>query len=102
METKDIVNEITNYLNTYISKESEFCAAMSVEHRTLQQNFTRLCLQWLEHISSPDYKTDARNEQSQKIASELLQAFRENQEKAGFTGETLNLMSLPSKHLSCI
>lgn len=102
METKNIVSEITNYLNTYSNKWPEFCAAMSVEHKTLQQDFTRLCLKWLEHISSPDYKTDVRNEQSQNIARELLQAFKEKQEQAGFTGETLDLVALPSRHLSCI
>lgn len=102
METIELINEITNYVNSFKNQGPEFCAAMSVEHKTLQQNFTRLCLQWIEHVASSDYKTDARNEDSKKIACELLQAFREKQEQAGFTGETLDLVSLPSKHLGTI
>lgn len=100
--TKELVQEITDYLNTFNSKEKEFCEAMSCEHRTLQQSFTKLCLQWIEHCASDEYRTDGRNEQSQKIARELLEGFKDKQIKEGFTGETLKLMSKPSGYLSCI
>ncbi len=100
--TKELVQEITDYLNTFNSKEKEFCEAMSCEHRTLQQNFTRLCLQWIEHCASVDYRTDGRNEQSQKIARELLEGFKQKQANDGFTNETLKMMCKPSGHLSCI
>ena len=101
-KTKELVQEITDYLNTFNSKEKEFCEAMSCEHRTLQQSFTKLCLQWIEHCASDEYRTDGRNEQSQKIARELLEGFKDKQIKEGFTGETLKLMSKPSGYLSCI
>ena len=100
--TKEIVNEITDYVNSFSNKEQEFCKAMSVEHRTLQQSFTKLCLSWLEHCASDEYRTDGRNEQSQKIAKELLDGFKEKQIKEGYTGETLKLMSKPSGYLRCI
>ena len=100
--TKELVQEITDYLNTFNSEEKEFCEAMSCEHRTLQQSFTKLCLQWIEHCASDEYRTDGRNEQSQKIARELLEGFKDKQIKEGFTGETLKLMSKPSGYLSCI
>lgn len=100
--TKELVQEITDYLNTFNSKEKEFCEAMSCEHRTLQQSFTKLCLNWIEHCASDEYRTDGRNEQSQKIARELLEGFKDKQIKEGFTGETLKLMSKPSGYLSCI
>jgi|688.fasta_scaffold992589_2 hypothetical protein len=100
--TKELVQEITDYLNTFNSKEKEFCEAMSCEHRTLQQSFTKLCLQWIEHCASDEYRIDGRNEQSQKIARELLEGFKDKQIKEGFTGETLKLMSKPSGYLSCI
>jgi hypothetical protein len=101
-DTKELVEEITDYVNSFSRKGPEFCTAMSSQHRTLQQSFTKLCLQWIEHVGSPDYRTDARNEDSKKIAQQLLQQFRELQEKEGFTGDTLDLMSIPSGHLGCI
>lgn len=100
--TKELVQEITDYVNTFNNKSEEFCEAMSVEHRTLQQSFTRLCLKWLEHCASDEYRTDGRNEQSKKIAKELLDGFKEKQIKEGYTGETLKLMSKPSGYLSHI
>jgi hypothetical protein len=101
-DTKEIVNEITDYVNTFNNKEQEFCKAMSAEHRTLQQSFTKLCLSWLEHCAGSEYRTDGRNEQSKKIAMELLEGFRERQIKEGYTGDTLELMSKPSGYLRCI
>jgi hypothetical protein len=100
--TKELVQEFSDYVNTFGDKSQEFCQAMSVEHRTLQQSFTKLCLKWLEHVASDEYRTDGRNEQSQKIAKELLDGFKEKQIKEGYTGETLKLMSKPSGYLSCI
>lgn len=99
IETKKLVGNITDYVNTFNDKGNEFCEAMSCEHRTLQQSFTKLCLKWLEHCASPEYRTDPRNEGSQKIARELLSGFMDKQTKEGFTGETLEFMSKPSGHL---
>lgn len=48
-----------------------FIKKMSTDHRTLQQNFTRLCLRWLEHMADPSTGVDPRNESSQKIARKL-------------------------------
>lgn len=101
-QTKEVVQEITDYVNTFNDKGEEFCEAMSREHRTLQQSFTRLCLKWLEHCASDEYRTDARNEQSKRIAMELLKGFKELKEKEGFTGDTLKLMSKPSGYLGFI
>lgn len=100
-DTKELVEEITDYVNSFNDKGPAFCAAMASQHRTLQQSFTKLCLQWIEHVGSPDYRTDARNEDSKKIAG-ILQKFRELQEKEGFTGDTLDLMSKPNGHLGCV
>ena len=101
-QTKELVQDVTSYVNTFNNKGEEFSQAMSCEHRTLQQSFTKLCLSWLEHCASDEYRTDGRNEQSQKIARELLDGFRDKQIKEGFTGETLKMMSKPSGHLGCI
>jgi Mn-dependent DtxR family transcriptional regulator len=101
-QTKELVQEVSNYVNSFTNKGEEFCNEMSREHRTLQQSFTKLCLSWLEHCASDEYRTDGRNEQSQKIARELLDSFRDKQIKEGFTGETLKMMSKPSGYLGCI
>ena len=102
MDTKELVNEFSNYVNTFGDKSEEFNNAMSCEHRTLQQSFTKLCLSWIEHVAKDEYHTDGRNSQSKKIAKELIENFREKQIKAGFTGDTLDLMSKPSGYLGCI
>lgn len=101
-QTKELVKEVTDYVNTFNNKGQEFCEAMSCEHRTLQQSFTKLCLSWLEHCASDEYRTDGRNEQSKKIAMELLEGFKQKQIKEGFTGDTLKMMSKPSGYLGCI
>lgn len=101
-QTKELVQDITDYLNTFNDKSPEFCQTMSSEHRTLQQSFTKLCLKWLEHCASDEYRTDPRNEQSKKIAMELMDCFKEKQIQEGFTGETLKMMSKPSGYLGCI
>jgi hypothetical protein len=82
--------------------EELFNELMTREHRTLQQSFTRLCLSWLETAASEDYRTDGRNEQTHKIAKQLMDGFKDLQAKEGFTGETLELMGKASKHLSFI
>jgi hypothetical protein len=101
-KTKEIVQEISDYVNTFNDKGNEFCQAMSCEHRTLQQSFTKLCLQWLEHCASDEYRFDLRNEDSHKISKELFELFRDKQIKQGFTGETLKLMSKPSVYMRMI
>jgi len=102
MQTKELVQEITDYVNTFGDKSKEFNKSMSCEHRTLQQSFTRLCLSWIEHIASNEYLVDGRNEQSQKIAQQLLEGFKDKQIKEGYTGSSLESMSKPSCHLGCI
>lgn len=102
MTTEEVVQAITDYVNSYSSKEKEFCEAMSREHRTLQQSFTKLCFQWLEHVSSPDYRTDGRNEQSKRVSKQLLDSFTEMKRKEGYSGSTLELVSKPSLNLSLI
>jgi hypothetical protein len=44
---KKLVEYITDNLNSGVSLK-EFCEAMSHEHRTLQGDFTNLCIWWLE------------------------------------------------------
>ena len=101
-ETKELVQDITDYLNTFNSKEKEFCEAMSCEHRTLQQNFTRLCLQWIEHCASPEYRTDGRNDGSKEVSIRILELWGNRMKDMGYNGLTLDIVDKPSKWLGHI
>jgi hypothetical protein len=66
----DIVKEISNYVNSYRSDYKEFARLMSYEHRTLQQQFTKLCIAWLKELSETE-NYDLRNEGSVKFAKSI-------------------------------
>ena len=66
----DIVKEISNYVNSYSSDYKEFARLMSYEHRTLQQQFTKLCIAWLKELSETE-NYDLRNEASVKFAKSI-------------------------------
>ena len=94
-------------VNSYSSEGGEaFIKRMSCEHRTLQQSFTRLCLKWLEHVASEEYRTDGRNEDSKKVAKRLIDGFIKEVAKEGHASEEeirKNLdVYLPSKWLGNI
>lgn len=70
--------QITDYVNSYNqrSKNKAFCEAMSNQHRTLQQSFTRLCLEWIEYTASEEYRTDGRNVNTKTVSKKLLDSFK--------------------------
>ena len=75
---KELANEMARLCN-YPSGQGQaaFIERMSTEHRTLQQAFTRLCLQWLEQVAErkgPQF-TDLRNESSQDISEKMMNGF---------------------------
>jgi hypothetical protein len=77
---KEMANEMTDFVNTFSTEpRKEFIQAMSSEHRTLQQSFTRLCLEWIEHCASQEYRTDGRNESSHYICKAMVDAYKEKQ-----------------------
>jgi hypothetical protein len=74
---KELADKITNGLNSMMFDEKEFVKAMSNEHRTLQQKFTRLALTWIEHLAELDPRfSDARNEASLKTSKHLIECFK--------------------------
>jgi hypothetical protein len=78
---KEMSSEMTDFLNTFSNEpRKEFVQSMANEHRTLQQSFTRLCLEWIEHCASSDYRTDGRNESSHHICKAMIQAYKEKQD----------------------
>lgn len=68
------VRKVSDMLNNMSFDYEGFCKAMSNEHRTLQQNFTRLCIQWLCTCASDEYRYDGRNEASHEIAKALIES----------------------------
>ena len=99
---KAIAEEITDYLNSFTDKSEEFNKAMSNQHRTLQQSFTKLCLKWLEHCATNEYRFDGRNEGAHKISAELMKLFKEAKENEGFNGASLEIVGKPSSWLIMI
>ena len=77
-EIKELVGKITDHVNSFTRDPEDFNILMSMKHRTLQQSFTRMCLQWLEHVASDNYRTDGRNEYSHKVAKEMIEVFQKN------------------------
>lgn len=67
---------MSSYVNSFNdARTREFVDEMSREHRTLQQNFTRLCAAWLHHLGQDVHNLyDDRNEASVMLG----RAFVEN------------------------
>ena len=63
---------VSEMVNSFSFDYQGFCDEMSKEHRTLQQNFTRLCIYWLSHCASDGYQYDGRNEASHEVAKLIM------------------------------
>lgn len=61
---KKNAEEVSNMLNSLGFVHELFCAEMRKDHRTIQQNFTRLCFEWIKTCAVDDYPTDERNRAS--------------------------------------
>lgn len=73
-ELAEIITDFVNSSNT--DKFDEFVEAYSRQHRTLQQSGLGLMLRLIEHMASDEYRTDPRNEDSKKIARNLIDGFK--------------------------
>ena len=74
--SEKIVADLAKLVNSMSFKPDYFIGAMSREHRTLQQSFTKLCLQWLEHVASDKYRYDGRNEDSHELCKDLITTYK--------------------------
>lgn len=70
-ETENVA-KVSLMLNSLSFDPEDFCKEFTKEHRTIQQNFTRLCIHWLCTCASDDYRFDGRNEASHQIAKALI------------------------------
>lgn len=74
MDNQQII-QLFESLNVIGKNNKEFIETASCQHRTLQQSFTKLCMEWLEHCASDEYKFDLRNEASHEIAKQMIEGF---------------------------
>jgi hypothetical protein len=77
-KAQHIAREMSGFVNSYSNRNKEFNLEMAREHRTLQQNFTKLCLQWIEFVASDDYRYDLRNEDSHTTCKKMIETFKKD------------------------
>jgi hypothetical protein len=71
-EAQAVADVVTRYLNH--SNPSDLAKAIGRDHRTLQQLFTRVCVEWINNLSkleSGGY--DLRNADSVELAKSLVE-----------------------------
>jgi hypothetical protein len=80
-DIKNIVKTMSDFVNSFGSSSNNegFARLMGCEHRTLQQNFTRLCTVWFEHLSKvKNRRYDLRNEASVKLAKKFVEKLKDD------------------------
>lgn len=74
---QDHVKAVSDVANALSPRScSDFAREFSREHRTIAQNFTRLCVSWLEELAKQT-NYDMRNEASVKLAKEFVAKIEE-------------------------
>ena len=77
-QEEQLAEDITNSINSMLFDEVDFTKAMSNQHRTLQQKFTKMCFAWIEKLSQTEERfTDHRNKASVEISKKVINAFHE-------------------------
>ena len=68
-----------SFINNMSLKTAPFIGLMANNHRTLQQNFTRVCVDWLKYLASCEVgeRYDLRNEDSVKFAVKIKEVLDE-------------------------
>lgn len=75
---KEAAKTVSRFVNSAYSDDIKtFIDTMGRDHRTLQQNFTRLCAAWLEHQATVE-RFDMRNEASVALGKEFVTNVSEN------------------------
>ena len=71
-KAKQLAIHITNEINCIFDRKA-FVEQMSIEHRTLQSEFTTLCLEWLMKCREmyEDDRYDGRNEHACRMGKAL-------------------------------
>lgn len=65
---EEIAELVCDHVNTFVRDDS-FVKTMARKHRTLQQSFTRLCIEWFEELAMrTEDEYDLRNQASVELA----------------------------------
>lgn len=73
MTAQEVANGMSGFLNNMCHSKNEFIKVMGNDHRTLQQEFTKLCFKWIEHCASENYCYDGRNEDSHRACKKIVE-----------------------------
>jgi hypothetical protein len=77
LDGKALAREVSRTLNSFCHDETikEFVDTMVCEHRTLQQTFTKLCVEWFKALAEDHNASrfDLRNEASCKLAKLIVE-----------------------------
>lgn len=73
---QELMEDITDFVNTYGVDKEGFKQAFKKQHRTLQQSTIRLFLEVIEMVGDENYPTDPRNEDSKKTCQSLVENFK--------------------------
>ena len=76
LDGKQLAEAMADFVNGGRDKQKDFIEGFCRQHRTLQQSAFKMMLELMEHIASDEYRTDGRNEDSQKIARNLVEGFK--------------------------
>ena len=77
-KAQHIAEEMSDFVNSFSSDHKGFVSEMGIKHRTLQQSFTKLCLEWIEYVASDDYRHDLRNQDSHTTCKAMIEAFQKD------------------------
>lgn len=67
-----MANEMADFVNSFSPRNKEFIIAMCLQHRTLQQSFGRLVMEYIFYMATQVKHTDPRNEATVKLCREIL------------------------------
>ena len=71
---KQMVQEITDYLNDFSFNSEKFAKEMAQKHPTLQQKFVKAVTEYLKIISEKNFYYDNRNRQAVNFAKDIQRA----------------------------
>lgn len=72
-DMKREAKKLSDALGNFGFNPELFCEEMVKDHRTIQQNFTRLCFEWIKKCASEDYRHDERNRASHVKCKEIVE-----------------------------
>lgn len=96
---KELVEDLTDFVNVFGCDREGFKNAFRRQHRTLQQSTIRLFLELMEDVAREDFPTDGRNEQAKEVCQDIITGFLQVQEQK--TGRSHSSFK-PSQFLGCI